>query len=71
MLEEKFGEVNSRIEELKIEHRDLDEILKRLSQDRIVDELQIKRLKKRKLQLNDSIAYLESQASPEISNLTA
>ena len=71
MLEEKFGEVNSRIEELKIEHRDLDEILKRLSQDRIVDELQIKRLKKRKLQLKDSIACLESQASPEISNLTA
>lgn len=50
-----------RIEELKTEHRDLDDVLKRLSDDRNADELQIRRLKKRKLQIKDTITYLENQ----------
>ncbi len=50
-----------RVDELKTEHRDLDDVLKRLSGDRNADELQIRRLKKRKLQIKDTIAYLESQ----------
>ncbi len=71
MLEVKFEEINKRLEELKIEHRDLDEVLKRLTQDRNYDELQIKRIKKRKLQLKDSIAFLEYQASAEITKISA
>ncbi len=60
-------DLQSRIAKLKTEHRDLDDVLKRLSEDRSTDELQIRRLKKRKLQLKDSIAMLESQALPDIS----
>jgi hypothetical protein len=67
MLENTSEEIQIRIEKLKTEHRDLDDVLKRLSEDRNVDELQIRRLKKRKLQLKDSIAILESQALPDIS----
>ncbi len=67
MLENTSEEIQIRIEILKTEHRDLDDVLKRLSEDRNVDELQIRRLKKRKLQLKDSIAILESQALPDIS----
>jgi hypothetical protein len=51
---------------LRIEHRDLDEIIARLSLDFNVDELQLKRLKKRKLQLKDQITHLESQMIPDL-----
>lgn len=51
---------------LRIEHRDLDEIISRLSLDYNVDELQLKRLKKRKLQLKDQITHLESQMIPDL-----
>lgn len=51
---------------LRIEHRDLDEVIARLSLDLHVDELQLKRLKKRKLQLKDLIQQLESQRIPDL-----
>lgn len=51
---------------LRIEHRDLDEIISRLSLDFNVDELQLKRLKKRKLALKDQILKLESQLIPDL-----
>jgi len=51
---------------LRIEHRDLVEIISRLSLDFNVDELQLKRLKKRKLQLKDQITHLESQMIPDL-----
>ncbi len=51
---------------LRIEHRDLDEVISRLSLDLHVDELQLKRLKKRKLQLKDQIQQLESQRIPDL-----
>ena len=54
-------EIQTKLETLRTEHRDLDDVLKRLSLDFNVDELQIKRLKKRKLFLKDSIAILEAQ----------
>ena len=67
MLENFSEDPQVRIEKLKTEHRDLDDILRRLSEDRNVDELQIRRLKKRKLQLKDAITILESQALPDLS----
>ncbi len=67
MQENHSENIQLRIEELKTEHRDLDDVLKRLANDRNTDELQIRRLKKRKLQLKDSITMLESQALPDIS----
>jgi hypothetical protein len=51
--------------ELRMEHRDLDAAIERLAQDRHHDELQLKRLKKRKLRLKDAIAHLESQLIPD------
>ena len=51
---------------LRIEHRDLDEVISRLSLDIHIDELQLKRLKKRKLVLKDQILMLESQLIPDL-----
>ena len=51
---------------LRIEHRDLDEVISRLTMDMHIDELQLKRLKKRKLQLKDQIQQLESQRIPDL-----
>ncbi len=51
---------------LRIEHRDLDEVITRLSMDIHIDELQLKRLKKRKLVLKDQIRKLESQLIPDL-----
>jgi len=55
-----------KLRELRIEHRDLDEVISRLSMDMHIDELQLKRLKKRKLQLKDQIQQLESQRIPDL-----
>jgi len=55
-----------RLRQLRIEHRDLDDVITRLSLDYDVDELQLKRLKKRKLILKDQIAKLESQLIPDL-----
>ena len=55
-----------RLRELRIEHRDLDDVICRLSMDLYVDELQLRRLKKRKLLLKDQIHYLESQLIPDL-----
>jgi hypothetical protein len=55
-----------RLQELRVEHRDLDEIIDRLSEDPLVDQLQIQRLKKRKLHLKDMIKKLESTLIPDI-----
>jgi hypothetical protein len=51
---------------LRIEHRDLDEVIARLSLDINVDELQLKRLKKRKLVIKDQIERLESELIPDL-----
>ena len=55
-----------RLRQLRIEHRDLDEVISRLSLDLHVDQLQLKRLKKRKLLLKDQIARLESELIPDL-----
>ncbi|HZF15504.1 MAG TPA: YdcH family protein [Steroidobacteraceae bacterium] len=55
-----------KLRQLRIEHRDLDDVINRLSIDFSTDELQMKRLKKRKLMLKDQIARLESQLIPDL-----
>jgi hypothetical protein len=55
-----------KLRQLRIEHRDLDEVISRLSLDLHIDELQLKRLKKRKLMLKDQISRLESQLIPDL-----
>lgn len=60
------GEIAALIGELREEHRDLDEAIARLVGDPSVDQLRIRRMKKRKLKLKDWIAYLESQLIPDL-----
>ncbi|HEV7613053.1 MAG TPA: YdcH family protein [Steroidobacteraceae bacterium] len=55
-----------RLRQLRIEHRDLDDIISRLTMDFKIDELQMKRLKRRKLMLKDQITRLESQLIPDL-----
>jgi hypothetical protein len=55
-----------RLRDLRIQHRDLDEVISRLSLDIHVDQLQLKRLKKRKLHLKDQITRLESELIPDL-----
>ncbi len=66
MIDYQQEEVRRRLEDLKVEHRDLDDVITRLSQDVPFDQLQLKRLKKRKLALKDQIAQLESALVPDI-----
>ncbi len=54
------------LKELRIEHRDLDDVIIRLNADSNVDQLRLRRLKKRKLQLKDLIAKLESELIPDL-----
>lgn len=58
--------MQSRLEALKIEHRDLDMAIEALAQSGVPDQLQIARLKKRKLALRDQISALESRLIPDI-----
>ncbi|MFM8518686.1 MAG: YdcH family protein [Nevskiaceae bacterium] len=55
-----------KLRQLRIEHRDLDEVITRLSMDIHVDEIQIKRLKKRKLMLKDQIERYGSSLIPDL-----
>ena len=55
-----------KLDELKTEHRDLDDVIDRLSHQAPYDQLALQRLKKRKLLLKDLIAKVESQLLPDI-----
>ena len=55
-----------RIVELEVEHRDLDAVIETLIRDGHHEELQLRRLKKRKLQLKDNITLLKMQLVPDI-----
>jgi hypothetical protein len=58
--------IKAKLEALKSEHRDLDEVIDRLIEKPPFDQLQLQRLKKRKLGLKDQILRLESQLIPDI-----
>jgi hypothetical protein len=59
-------EMRKRLEALRLEHRDLDAAIDALSGAGVRDQLQIARLKKRKLRLKDQIATLEDYLIPDI-----
>ncbi len=58
--------VRARIEALKLEHRDLDDAIHRLSEDACVDQLRLRRMKKRKLYLKDLMIFLGNRLVPDI-----
>lgn len=55
-----------RLKQLRVEHRDLDLVISRLVSDPQVDQIMLRRLKKRKLMLKDMIAHLESDRIPDL-----
>jgi hypothetical protein len=55
-----------RLKQLRIEHQDLDAVIARLVHDPHVDQVMLKRLKKRKLFLKDMITLLESARIPDL-----
>ena len=59
-------EMRKRLASLRIEHRDLDAAISALSSTDSQDQLQIARLKKRKLKLKDQIALIEDYLTPDI-----
>jgi hypothetical protein len=64
--EDEARAIIERIEQLKVEHRDLDDVIARLLEDGAHDELQMRRFKRRKLLLKDQIALLERRLNPDI-----
>jgi hypothetical protein len=55
-----------RLEELRQDHRDLDDVIARLTDTPVVDQLQLQRLKKRKLMLKDQMMQIGSRLLPDI-----
>ncbi len=55
-----------KIESLQLEHRDLDAIIHRLAEDPFVDQLQLRRMKQRKLQIKDMIEMLRARLIPDL-----
>lgn len=66
MSKTSLEDIQRRIIELEVEHRDLDSVIDMLARDGRPEELQLRRLKKRKLQLKDHITLLKMQLIPDI-----
>ena len=66
MSEEERAALCAELEHLREEHRDLDSAIEALVHVGAADQLQIQRLKKRKLVLRDKIALIEDQLTPDI-----
>jgi hypothetical protein len=66
LSEEERERMLEKLNGLRIEHRDMDEIILKLQEAQTLDDLQLRRLKKRKLQLKDMIAYIENMLIPDI-----
>ena len=58
--------VDERLVSLRIEHRDLDDVIGKLADDHECDDVRMRRMKKRKLALKDEIAVLESNMLPNL-----
>ncbi|WP_433864475.1 DUF465 domain-containing protein [Ralstonia wenshanensis] len=65
-MDSDLNTISRRIIELQIEHRDLDFLIDRLAATVGHDELQLRRLKKRRLKLKDTITLLQLQAEPDV-----
>jgi hypothetical protein len=66
LTEEELNNIRKRVVELKLEHRDLDDAIEVMIATGTFEELKIKRMKRRKLQLKDDIARLENTLIPDI-----
>jgi hypothetical protein len=66
LTEEERVQIEGRIAALEVEHQDLNDVIARLSGEASQDQLQLRRLKKRKLVLKDSISRLKILLVPDI-----
>lgn len=66
LTEGEIAEIRTQLHDLQVEHRDLDKVINHLSLTPPLDELLIRRLKKRKLSLKDRIQQLEQSLVPDV-----
>jgi hypothetical protein len=66
MADEKIDALRARLDDLESEHRDLDAVIDRILDEGASDQLQLQRLKKRKLKLRDQIQNIENQLVPNL-----
>jgi len=66
MFQDQDEQLKQQLFDLRLEHGGLNELIDRMVSDPTVDQLQLARLKKRKLQLKDAIEKLESRLIPDI-----
>jgi hypothetical protein len=66
MIDADIELLRRKLEELRLEHRDLDDVIARLAETAPMSQVQLQRLKKRKLMLKDQITLLESKLLPDI-----
>jgi hypothetical protein len=65
-MDDNLNTLERQIIELQIEHRDMDYLIDRMAAEPGHDELQLKRLKKRRLKLKDAITLLQLQVEPDV-----
>ena len=66
MTEDDQETLRKGLEDLLTEHRDLDDVIARITEDGVYDQLQVQRLKKRKLALKDEIKGVRARMVPDI-----
>jgi hypothetical protein len=66
MTDDQAELLRNKITDLQVEHDDLDDVIARMEETAVFDDLQLRRLKKRKLYLKDHITYLERQLTQNI-----
>ncbi len=66
MAESELEQLQARLDELRLEHRDLDDVIHRLQLTGGLEQMQLQRLKKRKLRLKEMIVKIEDELIPDI-----
>jgi hypothetical protein len=66
MTDSYHARLQARIEELIIEHRELDLLIERVLAEPVIDQLRVRRLKKRKLLLKDQVSLLQRELDPDV-----
>jgi len=66
MVQDQIETLRRQLTDLKSEHRDLDDVIAGLTAEGPFDQLQVQRLKKRKLRLKDQITSIENKLLPDI-----
>ena len=66
MADSELEQLQARLEELRLEHRDLDDVIHRMQMTGGLEQMQLQRLKKRKLRLKELIVKIEDELIPDI-----